>query len=277
MLLELDPGFFGHYVHPKPDCSYWHEDVKDRSKLLITIGDSWTWGDSLGISNFGLGISDPERTNLVYGRHLQGLIGDCDWINIAMPGTGNLWIADVAKRFVNISRQVSYDRIFLSIGLTDIFRDVSSRYQSDPKVKNKSLNDVTFKCERRIFRKIKQIESESNIKVIVGRNFSDTVFDQHKKQIKHHLPERWVDISADHSGMPRPKNCWGVRIPDLPSAQEKQWALDNVMQDGISMIDFLMECPLHYKKSSKHPTEDCHRFWAEYVYSYMKTAKLVDQ
>jgi hypothetical protein len=272
MLLELDPGFFGVYVHAQQDCSYWHEDIKSRSTLLITVGDSWTWGDSLGSSNFGLSISDPDRTNLVYGRHLQGLIGDCDWINIAMPGTANQWIVDVAQRFVGISRQVSYSRIFLCIGLTDIFRDVSNA-----KIQQKSLQEVTCQYERTLFEKIQEIESESTITVIVGRNFTDTVFDSHRDQIKHHLPDRWVDVSADKSGMTRPRKCWGVLVPEVLLPQEKQWALDNLMPDGNAMIDFLMACPLHYKKSSKHPTEDCHRFWAEYIHSYMQHHQMVDQ
>lgn len=272
MLLELDPGFFGVYVHPKPDCSYWHEDVDQRRNLLVTVGDSWTWGDSLGASNFGLSISDPERTNLVYGRHLQSLIGDCDWINIAMPGTANQWIVDVAKRFVEISQQVSYSRIFLSIGLTDIFRDISNG-----KIQHRSVQDMAYQCEQELFRKIQDIESGSRITVIVGRNFTDTVFDEHRHQIKHHLPDRWVDVSADRSGMSRPRKCWGVLVPNVLSAQEKQWALDNLMPDGNAMIDFLMACPLHYKKSSKHPTEDCHRFWAEYIHSYMQHHQMVDQ
>lgn len=271
MLLELDNGYFSCFINPVSHMSYWHEDIKSRKNLLITLGDSWTWGDSLGIADFSKNINDPNRINYIYGRHLQHLIGDCDWINLAFPGTANQWIVDSAERFVNISKQVNYDSVILSIGLTDITRDVcQGLIENQQLLKSKSLQEMCHIHEQRLFNKIKQIESNNNITVLVGRNFTDTLTEESKKSIKYHLPLRWVDITAAKCEMPQPDKCIGYKLPTGLSVECKQWALENIINPSLAMSAYLNASPLHFKKATKHPTKDAHKFWAEYIFDYLK-------
>jgi hypothetical protein len=276
ILLELDYSFFGSFKSQHPD--FLHEDIQQRNNLLVTIGDSWTWGDSLGITNKAKGIVDPDRLNLVYGKHLQNHIGshDWDWINIAMPGTANLWIADSATRFIDIRKKISYQKIILSIGLTDITRDTIQQFdQSANGNPNGSLVDIMHQFENDIFKKIKKIETQSDMTVIVGRNFTNTMSDQRIGSINHHLKDRWVDISADHCKMPRPPKCLGYHILDVLAEKDKIWALEHMIPNSLVMTDFLMACPLHYKKASKHPTEQSHELWAKYIWEYLEKNQLI--
>ena len=64
------------------DCCYYKNNGKD--KLLITIGESWTWGDSLEDHGY-------NRLDCVWGNKLSTML-DTDWINIARKGASNLWI-----------------------------------------------------------------------------------------------------------------------------------------------------------------------------------------
>ena len=271
MLLELDHSFFGTFIPQSPDLL--HEDIQQRKNLLVTIGDSWTWGDSLGTTDRKNGISDPNRLNLVYGKHLQNHIGHCDWINIATPGTANLWVVDVATRFIEIRKKTSYQKIILSIGLTDITRDVHQRFAERS---NGSLLDIMDQFESNIFKKIRKIETQSDMTLIVGRNFTDTMSDRRIGSVKHHLNDRWVDISADHCGLPRPPKCLGYWVPDGLLEQDKIWTLEHMIPNSLAMTDFLMACPLHYKKASKHPTEQSHELWAKYIWEYLEENQLID-
>lgn len=65
----------------------------NKNNLLITIGDSWTWGDSLG------DLSVDYRSKHVYGRYLSKDL-DCDWINYGWCGAGNNTILSVLDRLI---------------------------------------------------------------------------------------------------------------------------------------------------------------------------------
>jgi hypothetical protein len=54
----------------------------NKNTLLLTVGDSWTWGDSLG------DVSTRYRSNHVYGKYLSDYL-NADWINYGYCGGGN--------------------------------------------------------------------------------------------------------------------------------------------------------------------------------------------
>lgn len=265
-ILELDSGFFSTFKGPSAECNLYHEDLQNKNNLLITIGDSWTWGDSIGTTKYAQGISDKNRTNLIYGKHLQCLITDCDWINIAMPGTANQWIVDSALRFPNLISKLNYKKIYLIIGLTDITRDHAQRGYH-PESNNYFLKSLEL-WERDYFEKLSQLSNLKNVITLVGRNFTNT-FENNIKILSFHLNKRWIDISADAwDNMIIPGPTVGMNIPTHGlSAEEKLWASNTGIPESMQVISFLNKCPLHYKKASKHPTEESHRLWANYIFS----------
>jgi hypothetical protein len=56
----------------------------NSEQLLITVGDSWTYGDSLGQTRVRDGRDDPDyRLSQVYGSLMAEEL-NADWINLAL-------------------------------------------------------------------------------------------------------------------------------------------------------------------------------------------------
>lgn len=274
MLLELDYSFFSNFIISNNNRNTCHEHICGADTLLVTIGDSWTWGDSLDGINLFDKIDSPKRLVSVYGYHLKNLLNNCDWINIAYPGTANQFIVDSAERFIEISKKTNYKKIILSVGLTDYGRDVWPHPHRYP---NESIHRRFISHEAEHFKKLSKITEYSNINVIVGRNFTNT-FLENTQLVKHLLPNRWVDVSAEHWKPDlTPPVCYStiLKIDATLTSDDKQWLLDNIVPGAESMIKFLNECPLHYKKASKHPNEQCHQLWANYIYNYIVNSHIL--
>ena len=49
---------------------WYSEDIQNKDTLLVTVGDSWTWGDHLGSIDWDKSVDDPIRLTQVFGRKL---------------------------------------------------------------------------------------------------------------------------------------------------------------------------------------------------------------
>lgn len=93
---------------------FYHENLADKDNLLITVGDSWTWGD---------GLADRQsRTDHIYGKHLADML-NYDFVNIAVCGVSNIVITDLLIKFIN-SLTKQYKKIQVVITLTESGRDL---------------------------------------------------------------------------------------------------------------------------------------------------------
>ena len=61
---------------------HYHAEIHNRDTLVITLGDSWTWGTSL---------QQNLRLQQVYGALIKNQL-DADWINIGCQGWSNSFI-----------------------------------------------------------------------------------------------------------------------------------------------------------------------------------------
>ena len=108
-----------------PDCNknWYYEDIIGSDNLLITVGDSWTWGDSLGKINQTLNIYDDyeHRVTNIYGYHLSKLL-NYDFANVAFPGGSNSLILYKLKKFLNGIKK-DYEKILIVFTLTESGRD----------------------------------------------------------------------------------------------------------------------------------------------------------
>jgi hypothetical protein len=101
--------------------SWYHESTTGSPQLLITAGDSWTWGDSLGKTT--LEFDDYEyRTRHIYGTQLAQLLGS-DLVNVGLPGRSNLNIIENVNLVLrNLKRK--YDSIQVVFTLTEVGREI---------------------------------------------------------------------------------------------------------------------------------------------------------
>jgi hypothetical protein len=107
------------------------EENVGSDHLLITVGDSWTWGAHLCGSDFvnpnpGKFFDDREyRARNVYGYHLHKLT-NYDWINLAICGVDNISMIDHCWKFLKTLKK-SYKKIHIILTLTEIGRELTGR------------------------------------------------------------------------------------------------------------------------------------------------------
>lgn len=101
---------------------WYHEQDRGSRNLLMTVGDSWTWGDSLGKTSVRKSQDDHEyRLSHIYGT-LASKELDMDHINIGLPGLSNF---DMWQRFRRVFNGItkSYDSVTVIFTLTEIGRE----------------------------------------------------------------------------------------------------------------------------------------------------------
>ena len=303
---EINPIWRSPYIQNR---DWFHEHIQHRDDLLITVGDSWTWGDSLG--------NDTHRLANIYGRHLSDKLG-VDWVNIGVCGTDNMNILLKAHKFIQGITH-PYKSIQVVITLTELARELRGNNLLNKRVEyniikgtdwptfedllagidptqlveechasnfllgydielyyaikdHQNIDDLLIKHEAYIFNLIDRLFDS----YLVGRNFTHTY--QENKSILGQglLPKAWVDVIAEQGNIdPYPDN---VRVlssngldPLLEFAnklpKEQLLELLNSADQGIS---WLLNSPYNAKIATKHPLEQAHLWWAEYLYEHIR-------
>ena len=253
---------------------------QQRNKLLVTIGESWTWGDSLGKTQHRIYDDKKFRLTNVYGGQLAEMM-HADFLNIAEPGQTNLWITKHFKMFVDNIAEFQYDEIIVVLSMTEIGREFEGDLDKDRDYMSDlnhvtNLNQFLSMLTNYIYQDIVAVD-KSNIKLLVGTNFVDSNYPQELNV----LDQTWVDRIADELQQPLIRPCYVVgswvfdRFNQLlafaPNYSRQDFINDMLthMEIAQARTNFLMQSDLNYKKASKHPTPRGHHLWAEYLYSQL--------
>jgi hypothetical protein len=229
----------------------------NSEQLLITVGDSWTYGDSLGQTRVRDGRDDPEhRLSHVYGSLMAEEI-NADWINLALPGISNYmmctWLTQLLSRHVH-----SRDTVCV-ITLTE-----SGRHEEINWLKPEltTLHDNLIAMVNRTYNDIEQLEKKyPSIKFVVAHNFTD------RRPTKLNVCNRnWLEVMTNSciqnnthivvSEHIKQLN-YNYTYPDTPA----------VIDQALNRVDILDTCKYTYKEDSRHPTEYGHKLWANYLLS----------
>ena len=274
-----------------------HEDIQDRETLLIALGDSWTWGDSIcNIDTATVEQYDhPDRVKYIYGAQLAKMLNS-DFVNVGHCGGSN---NDMLKRLVPLlsHNHAKYKKIYVIITLTEICRDLYHNkgkgidrffyneniqpfaYFPLPDSINKNFYEFLKMYERNMFLRFKYvIEQYKEVKFLIGRNFTYS-FGENVDLIKdHHLNKNWIDCLNEHQAniniYPKDIRCLTqISINSIDSYFKDLGVFDHIIGDlilelakGRSAIDWFMSSPLNHKKASRHPTIEGHEIWAKYLY-----------
>jgi hypothetical protein len=109
---------------------WYHELNRNSNTLLITVGDSWTWGDSLGKTTPKFDDYD-YRTTHIYGHILSDRLSS-DFINVGLPGGSNFYIL-LHLELVLASLKKKYKNVKLVFTLTESGRELQSDFENNQK------------------------------------------------------------------------------------------------------------------------------------------------
>jgi hypothetical protein len=248
---------------------------RNSSRLLITSGDSWTWGDSLGQTSLENNCDDYEyRIAHIYGSLMAQQL-NCDFINIARPGASNIAIHDMlANVLAKLDKE--YDHIDVCITLTELGRElIGDPIWINDTLDYTSLNNFLSSYEATMLSKFQILfDQYPKINFLIARNFTST-FNENLNIVKH-AEKTWVEVLSENQDINMYPNsirlmtglAMGPLEKFLINKQLKKLfkrELVELLYQGSEGIDWLEESKFNYKIYSKHPNEEGHRLWADYL------------
>ncbi len=119
-----------------------YDFIRRRSdNLIVTIGDSWTWGADLTQQKYNVVHidkleDDDYRLNHVYGGIISKTL-QTDFLNLGEPGSDNYFIANKLKELHKIIDQLDYDSVTVICVFTEVARGFLGPDDND-------INDIDY-------------------------------------------------------------------------------------------------------------------------------------
>jgi hypothetical protein len=273
-----DQLLWRHFTLPNPNIS--HHDVgfvpfnfvdRGQDTLLVTFGDSWTYGDDLTIDN-----DQAFRLENVYGNQLSKSIG-ADFLNLSVPGSGNQWTPVLFEEFTQLN--LDYKQIIAVITFTEIGRDFNGWFDRDVDYSSWLKNNIHCSQDytkflqwqnTQIANKIVELADQlPNLKLLVSTNFVDPIGLEPfgSKQ----LDKTWLQVYRGSAN----DVCYFVSpyiIEKYKSVLDIEWSLDKA-----TWLEWADECLSNanqrltiikdpqYFRGLYHPLVEGHRAWACYL------------
>ena len=231
--------------------SYVH---RDSNALLVTVGDSWTYGDSLGNTKVRNGVDDINyRLAHIYGNVMSETM-NTSWINLALPGVSNSllisWLEYLLEKLQNRSP------IICTVTLTE-----SGRHE-DMQLINYDLITQQRVLEKILENNYAKIQTLAlrypNIKFIMGHNFTDSLHNAST------VDKSWLEVMLDKPVQNDTHIVISEHIEQMNYAKRFPDVLD-IIDKANARMDLLDCCEYCFKEDSRHPNETGHRMWANYL------------
>jgi hypothetical protein len=221
--------------------------------MLITVGDSWTYGDSLGKTKVRNGIDDTEyRLENVYGNIMSNQLGT-SWINLALPGGSNTLMLTWLEQL--LEKNLTYKNIICAITLTE-----SGRHE-DLQLIDRSLITQQRVLEKIVSTAYGQIQTLAlrypNVKFVVGHNFTDSCGTMP-------VERSWLEVMLGTTI----QNGTHIVISEHIDQMNYEGRFPDVieiMDRASARMDLLDSCEYSFKEDSRHPNEQGHKLWANYL------------
>tara|TARA_Y100000389_G_C17397474_1_gene483404 strand:- start:283 stop:1143 length:861 start_codon:yes stop_codon:yes gene_type:complete len=256
------------------------EKIQSKKHLLICIGDSWTWGDSLGgtTSQFN---NKEARYNEFYTNKLAKKL-ESDWLMIAWCGTSNTWIMKqymIIKKAIESGYYEKYENIYVHVSLTELFREIYiARQIIDSKLKNiktfedfsKSYFEITVLNRLKELSPIPKFHSFSknfwNIDIncdhynFISTTWQDLLFREQEIDYKIITP-----MVSGVAIPPFQKYCKERKLKNVLEGFKQQ---TKHMTELVRLFD---ESKLNSVEQTRHPTAEGHMIWSDHLYDYYST------
>ena len=120
-----------------------------------------------------------------------------------------------------------------------------------------------------------------NLKFFVGRNFT-SFFNNNKKLLKSDIvvaDQRWVDVIANQGKLtayPDPLYLMSqiavdpvIRFTNRLDIQNSKSQLLDLIKQSLLGVDWLSSSPFNSSVATKHPLEQGHPWWNDYIYGQL--------
>jgi|SaaInl59LU_5_DNA_1037362.scaffolds.fasta_scaffold11429_2 hypothetical protein len=233
-------------VNPLPATDF---VSRNSDTLLVTVGDSWTWG---------AGLDSKQRRTQVWGNVVSEIIG-ADWLNLAQPGQSNQWMANRCRELYNISAELEYKKIVVVVVFTGAARSLDLDFDYIHWFENNSIHDFLPMLNTKAVRTI--TNKPSNVELYLSSNMVDPL--GYTSSFKS-----WYNVL----GLIDPNNVYtdmtGIDcltkleefIKDEKLVEYKQWMLEQI--DLVECRDKFYDDDLFY---DFHPVATAQLTWAQYV------------
>ena len=291
--ITLDQNNFKHFFSPVGPLHSYHEEHvspydyvdRDSDTLLVTIGDSWTWGAGICNANTdAINITEQEdnfRRNHLYGN-LISKDRSWNWLNLGFYSIGNQWIANKVFELRGLVPRLEFKKIIVMINFTgagrwfntwqDSLTDYKKFFTTNKMTEQQNYENFLIELNRKLLREIMLLcGSDERIQLLVGSNQVDHCgFDVlHTDQV---IPLPWYKLlsNTDLDGI-------FVDLESIRGLQRMEHLLDNSDQ-RIAFQKWMIAKIEQAEKGNEiiskmqdvaedkcHPNHNGNRKWAEYL------------
>lgn len=274
-------------LHSHHDEHIWPYDYVDRNSdtLLVTIGDSWTWGSGI-CNHYTDAVNSTAEDNDFRKKHLYGnLISkerNWNWLNLCFYSAGNQWIANKVFELRALSPLLDFKEIIVMISFTstgrwfntwqDSLTDYRRFFEPNKMTVPNDYENFFIELNKKILRDIILLcSSEDRIRVMVGTNAVDHCgFDVLLPgQI---IPLPWYKLlsSTDLNGISVDMES----LKYLPNIEnfcingDQKFAFQKWMSNKIDQAEkqnTMLNTMDHVADDKVHPNHNGHYKWAEYI------------
>ena len=282
------PNYFSYISetwHPYPIYPY--NFVNRNSKtLVITIGDSWTFGADIYPDDFKY---KQERLNKIYGNIIASEL-TADFLSLGQSGTCNLYIISKIIELDKIIPTLEYEKIIIICTFTEACRSIDGYFDKTNDYvswfNNQHFDSIDkfnsiIEYHNSLYQDtlVNLIKKYSHVELIVGTNFVEPV-GMHKEISV--LPKSWTQvysekiIKQEYTGECFIMSHWIFdKLPDIitkfkPSIDQqllKQWMIDLI---NIALERKKLVSDHRYFRGISHPLASGHRVWANYILENLK-------
>jgi hypothetical protein len=230
----------------------YHYKSRDSDRLIITVGDSWTYGDSLGKTRVRNGQDDTEyRLDHVYGNLLTEQL-NADWMNLALPGASNYCMLNWLGQLLD--HRYKYSNVTCIITLTEAGRHEEINWARgellQPALKNIVAKTYTMVKEMRL--------RFPRVVFKVAHNFTDSLPGYGV------IEQSWIEVLTNQLIQ---NDTYIVVSDHIRQLNYEHTYPDTVevIDRALKRIDILDACDYCCREDSRHPNEQGHHLWANYL------------
>lgn len=259
--------------HLEPGTFEFDVDMPGNKTLLVTIGDSWAWGDEL---------PSASRQTQCFGSRLAKM-KKSDWLNLSIPGLGNQYIGTLMQELAGMPWLTRYDTIDIVVILTEIGRDFNGWFDRNIdyaewlRANIRESKDYTrflaFLNHRVAWHILESYNKIPHARLLVATNFVDPI--GLEPLLDFMIEKSWFDLLESDLDHP----CYFVSsyiLEKLQTVLDLELSLNKYVFDewACSRADEAIARRARLENSRTmfpacHPTAQSHKIWANYLYQRM--------